>query len=370
MASHAGKRATHNRTGNVGKLALGQIALMATFTKDDGRAVPAEDRFLLRALTPTACGTNYWDPPPPAPLSERQKGRIILQTHQLVQAFRMAGVELAGKHLLDIGTGNGLVPRLLLEISELDRATGIDPFLDGEHKTSWQPHDHDNELKQLREFIFTQCGGRLEISTYERFLGHENYSMRPEPICLTSRNAKSYRFEQISGHDLPRLKEKFELFYCKAIEHIPDWPGLFRAMASAASKGCVAYFKHRPFFSYLGPHRYASTLIPWGHALMTDEEYRRYVHEFHSHRADAMLDFYFNGLAYPRYSVSDMLRIAAEAGFGLRLVVIEPPRYLPQVVPFIDEVDEFWEIKRSIYPEVSSEELFSGIYHVIFEYGG
>jgi hypothetical protein len=83
-----------------------------------------------------------------------------------------------------------------------------------------------------------------------------------------------------------------------------------------------------------------------------------------------MLDFYFNGLAYPRYSVSDMLRIAAEAGFGLRLLVIEPPRYLPQVVPYIDEVDEFWEIKRSVYPEVSTEELFSGIYHVVFEFYG
>jgi hypothetical protein len=335
------------------------------FVKDDGRRLPVDDRYLSVALSPTSPGTNYWDPPPPSPLNDRQRARILLQTHQVVQVFRMAGVQTRGKHLLDIGTGNGMVPRLLLEISDLARATGVDPFLDGEHKTSWQPHDHDLELQALRELISRGFGGRLDIESYGRFLQHENYTVRPETIDLPAPIAKDYRFAKVGAHDLDDLDDNFDLFYCKAIEHIPDWSGVFRAMSAAAAPYAIAYFKHRPFYSYLGPHRYASTNIPWGHLLLTDEEYRRFANEFHAHRAEQMIDFFFSGLSYPRHSVSDMLRIAAEHGWAPLLLLIEPPRYIERVLPLTKDVEDFWDIKRAVSPSVSVEEMFSGMYHIM-----
>ncbi len=335
------------------------------FVKDDGRRLPVDERYLFVALSPTSAGTNYWDPPPPSALNDRQRARILLQTHQIVQAFRLAGVPTAGKHLLDIGTGNGMVPRLLLEISDLGRATGVDPFLDGEHKTSWQPHDHDVELQALRELIARGFGGRLDIESYGRFLKHENYALQPEPIDLPRPAAKDYRFSKVGAHDLAELNDRFDLFYCKAIEHIPDWPGVFRSMSQAAAPGAVAYFKHRPFYSYLGPHRYASTDIPWGHVLLNDAEYRRFAHEFHANRAEQMIEFFFSGLSYPRHSVSDMLRIARQHGWVPAMVITEPPRYIDRVLPLIDEVEGFWDIQRQVSPNVGAEELFSGMYHVM-----
>lgn len=342
-----------------------ELTAVRQFIKDDGRALPVDDRFLFAALSPTSPGTHYWDPPPPSALNDRQRARILLQTHQIVQVLEMAGVAIAGKHLMDIGTGNGMVPRLLLEISELDQATGVDPFLDGEHKTSWQPHDHDEELRALRRFIVERMRGTLDPKGYRQYLGHENYVVQPQPIAVPPGRSKQFRFHKIGAHDLARLDETFDLFYCKAIEHIPDWEGIFRAVADAARPGACFYLKHRPFFSYLGPHRYASTNVPWGHVLMTDGEYRRFAREFHAQRADKMIEFYFGGLAYPRYSVSDMLRIAAASGFSMRLLLIEPPRYLAEVARFIDDVAGFWQIKNSVYPQVSNEELFSGMYHIV-----
>ena len=338
---------------------------MQWFTKDDGRRLPVEDRYLLPILSPTAPGTNYWEPPPAGKISERQQGRILLQIHQVVDLLTSFGVDLGGRRLCDIGTGNGMVPRLLLEFSDIAEAIGADPFLDGEHKTSWQPHDHDETLQDLKKFFAARMGGRFDVAVYDEFIGHENFSMRPAPVAATPQPGKRYRFAQIGAHDLHTLGETFDLFYCKAIEHIPDWPGVFASMTRAAKPGAVVYFKHRPFFSYLGPHRYASTMIPWGHVLLTDAEFRRYAKTHHAERADTMIEFFFEGLAYPRYSVSDMLRIACDHGWASVGLVVEPPRYLAKVQKFIGDVEGFWDMQRGNYPNVGSEELFSGMYHVV-----
>lgn len=338
---------------------------MTWFTKDDGRRLPVDDRYLLPILSPTAPGTNYWDPPPPGKISDRQQGRVLLQIHQVIDMLSSFGVDLGGRRLCDIGTGNGLVPRLLLEFSDIAEAVGADPFLDGEHQTSWQPHDHDEALQGLRRFFAERMGGRFDIAAYGDLLGHENYSMRPGPVAVNRQNSKRYRFAQVGAHDLDRLDETFDLFYCKAIEHIPDWSGVFASMTKAARPGAVVYFKHRPFFSYLGPHRYASTMIPWGHALLTDTEFRRYARTHHAERADAMIEFFFEGLAYPRYSVSDMLRIARDHHWASVGIVIEPPRYLAKVQEFVGDVENFWGIQHENYPNVGSEELLSGMYHIV-----
>ncbi len=340
------------------------------FETDDGTPLPVDDRYLFVALSPTSPGTQYWEGPPPGPLTDRQRARILLQTHQILHVLGLVGVDFAGKRLLDIGTGNGFIPKLLLDLTDLREAVGADPYLDGEHKTSWQPHDHDLELQEVREFIDRAFGPRLDLAGYQSLLGHENFSVLPPPLDLPERRGKPYRFLQLGAHDLPQTGLRFDIAYCKAIEHIPDWPGVFAALQRVLEPGGVLYFKHRPFFSYLGPHRYATPNIPWGHVLLTDGEYRRFAHEFHGHRAEDMIEFFFHGLAYPRYSVSDMVRIAAEQGFEPLLVMSEPPRYLDKVLPFTREIDGFWDRARRNYPNAGSEELLSGMYHVVFRRGG
>ena len=77
----------------------------------------------------------------------------------------------------------------------------------------------------------------------------------------------------------------YDCVYCKAIEHVPDWKIFADEICSVVNKNGLLIFKHRSFYSYLGPHRYSSTGIPWGHCLLNKEEYHHYVHKFHSNRA-------------------------------------------------------------------------------------
>ena len=338
------------------------------FTKDNGIKIPVDhDKFLAAALNPTSQGTNYWDPPPAAPISDRQTGRILLQVHQILDVFKSSGISLSGKKFLDIGTGNGMVPKLMLELSELNEAVGTDPFLDGEHKTSWQVHDHEEGVRRIRSFIDRFPSESLDLEYYKQYISHENMTFIPQPIPLPSRKSKSYRFSQVGAHDLPTLGEKFDILYCKAIEHIHDWDLVFHSASKSISNEGSFYLKHRSFFSYLGPHRYSSIDIPWGHVLLSDSEYRRYLQEFHLERSESMCDFYFNGLSYPRNTVGEMVKIASMHGFSLQGIKYEPPRYAKKVFKYANIIDNFWEIVHENYPRLGADELFSGMTHILFK---
>lgn len=339
------------------------------FTKDNGVKLPVSDAFLIPFLTPTSPGTQYWEPPPPDNVEalRREDGRVLLQLHQVIDLLRRCGVELKNRTLLDIGTGNGMIPRLILQYSDLSRAVGVDPYLDGEHLSSWQAHDHGELFKDLTGFIDKHCPDALDYDQYKHMVGYQDFSIRPAKVPLTHQGRKEFRFEQIGAHDLHKLNEKFDIFYAKAIDHIPDWPGIFKAIDAAASDDAVIVIKHFSFFSFLGPHRYATTNIPWGHLLMSDAEYRRFAEEFHGHRAKDMVDFYFNGLAYPRAPMSDMMMMAQNNGFEMFAVINEPMRHIGRAQKLIGLIPDFWRLIHANWPSVSAEEMFSGRYHIVFK---
>lgn len=347
-----------------------RAAEKACFTRDDGVRLPVSDDYLLPFLNPTSPGTNYWDSPPPGAANDRQRGRILLQLHQFVDLTRRTGIETKGKKLLDIGTGNGMIPRLMLEFTDLGEAVGVDPFLDGEHKSSWQVHDRDSLFVELVDFIKGECPEVFDFARYGRLTGDQHFSIRPAPARHVQESGKPFRFAKIGGHDIDELGEKFDIFYAKAIDHIPDWAGIFRAVAAASNPGAAFVIKHFSFFSFLGPHRYSTTNIPWGHLLLSDDEYRRFAQEFHGHRAEQMVEFYFNGLAYPRTPLSRMMRMALDHGFVMQTIINEPLRNVADFHSLTHEVDGFWELVARNWPDVSAEELFSGRYHIIFRKAG
>jgi len=275
-------------------------------------------------------------------------------------------VELQGKSLLDIGTGNGMVPRLLLDFSGLATAVGTDPYLDGEHQTSWQDHDHDTELQAVRTFARSQSQSVLKYEDYADVVGHENHSMLPGPVALATPTSKPYRFEQVGAHNLSELgDEAFDLLYCKAIEHIPDWPGVFRAAAAVMHPGAVFYLKHRSFFSYLGAHRYSSIGIPWGHALLTESEYQKMVQIFYPEHASRMIEFFTHGLANPRVPVPKLIQMSQEEGFVPLAIIVEPSRQIADTQKLISDVPGFWDILRDNHPSLGADEVFSGIHHIL-----
>ena len=98
---------------------------------------------LIKFLNPTSKGTKYYDVPPDKSLTKNQYGRIFLQIHQILHLLNSLSFDLKDKKFLDVGTGNGMIPSVLSCITNLQKTVGIDPFLDKEHKTSWQRHNQN-----------------------------------------------------------------------------------------------------------------------------------------------------------------------------------------------------------------------------------
>ncbi len=338
------------------------------FKKKDGTKLPVDEKkFLLDFLNPTSKGTMYYDSPPPSEVSSRQIGRILLQAHQILSLFKSLNVNLRDKSFLDIGTGNGMIPRVLLEISSIKNAIGADPYLDGEHTTSWQKHDHDKTIKILRNFLKIKKKNELKFEIYKKNLKFENYSFIPQSIEFTKQKSKTFKFIKYGATNIHKLRKKYDIIYCKAIEHISNWNLIFKNLNLITKTGSVVYFKHRSFFSFLGPHRYSSTAIPWGHVLLTDEEIKNYVEIFHNERKKQFLKFFYKGLAFPRFTVNEMIKIAQSHGFTILGIKIEPPRYASKSQKLINKIPKFWSMVKKNYPDVSSEELLSGMYHIVLK---
>ena len=128
-----------------------------------------------------------------------------------------------------------MIPRLLLELSDLKLAIGSDPYLDGEHKTSWQKHNHDKTLLYIKDFL-KNCDNNLDFFKYFEFSKSENATFVPQNIYFEESKNKNYKFEKIGVHDIMNIGNEFDLLYCKAIEHISNWDKAFSAISKVSKK--------------------------------------------------------------------------------------------------------------------------------------
>mgnify|MGYP003991364987 CR=1 FL=1 len=150
-----------------------------------------EDKYLYPMLTPTSKNTNYYDPAPKGDiLSNRYFGRVMLQLHQILGLFYSLNIKTKNKKILDIGTGNALIPQLFLNYSDISSAVGIDPYEENEHMTSWQPSKTDKNIKEIIKFIDKNISKTLSFEKYKKFLNQENFSFLPPEIKINKNKKK------------------------------------------------------------------------------------------------------------------------------------------------------------------------------------
>ena len=112
-----------------------------------------EKKYLIDILNPTAKNTKYHETPPNNKISNIQIGRILLQTHQIISLVNSLGYSFKDKNFLDIGCGNGMIPRLISSLTSVKYSYGIDPYLDGEHTTSWPKHNQFKVFTKIIKFL-------------------------------------------------------------------------------------------------------------------------------------------------------------------------------------------------------------------------
>jgi hypothetical protein len=340
-----------------------------TFTKKNGLNLPVNSKYLLPILNKTSKGSKYYESPPNKKFLNRQIGRILLQIHQISSFLNSSNITLKNKVFLDIGSGNGFVPRLLAATTDLKHAIATDPFLDGEHTTSWQKHNRDHEYSKIINYLKKEDNKKLIYSTYKKYLESEHHQLIPNNWSFNIKkiNKKKFFFKKLYAHELHKINKKVDIFYAKSLDHISNWEEIFRSISKISKKNTIIYIKHHSFFSYLGPHRYSSTFIPWGHLLLNDKEYCDYVGKFHTDREKQMKNFYFKELTYPRITTNELFKIAQKFNFIPHLSINEPMKNINKITNFINDVPNFWKLIKKNYPDVSSDEVLSGRIHIILK---
>jgi len=325
------------------------------------------DKNLIPFLNKTSKGTKYWDSPPKSEPSNFQFGRVLLQIHQILFLSNLLKIDLNNKNFLDVGTGNAMIPKLISEIADTKESMGIDPYQDGEHQTSWQKHNHKKFLKKILNFFRKKGYYELNYNKYRKYLKQEQHIVKPETIKFKIKKGQNFSFKKIDINKTSKLNLKFDFIYCKALEHISDYKSFFKQAGKCLKKGGYIYLKHRSFFSYLGAHRYSSTGIPFGHVLLSEKEYIKYCKKFHTNRYEKMINFYFNDLSYPRHSVSQIIKIANQEKLVMNLTLNEANKNIDKIFSKINKIKNFWDIVKRNFPDVSSEELLSGMYHIVLK---
>tara|TARA_Y100000589_G_scaffold246871_1_gene234656 strand:+ start:14807 stop:15817 length:1011 start_codon:yes stop_codon:yes gene_type:complete len=310
------------------------------------------ENYLLSFLTPTTPGTNYWDSPTEAKLvglSEREISRIVSQVDEILKILKDNKNLLNYNNelnFLDVGTGNGMVPRLLSTVNHSINATGIDPYLHGGHKTSWQTSDSKENL-------------RLCLELWQKL-----YDCK---ISTSSNETKYHEHKRFLDEHIKKSNIKYNIVYCKAIEHVPNWSEFADQLSSVLEIGGVLIIKHRSFFSYLGPHRYSTTGIPWGHCLLNEFEYKKYAETFHPERSNQMIDFYFNGLSNPRMTISQLIRKLNSNNLDLVSLNLTKPKYADYQFSLINKMPSYIDLILKKNPSLSYEEMTSGLVNIVLQ---
>lgn len=317
---------------------------------------------LLPFLSPTSEGTNWYDPPPEGVVTDRGVGRVLLQFHQLAEYADLVHSKFQDIKFLDIGTGNGMLPNLVADCLGASTAIGLDPYEDGEHKTSW--------AKQTRETLFDAVsskisGKSLDFDSYKHLLAYEEFFKRPNAVKLRPQ-AANWKFEKCFLEEY-EPENKFNLLFAKCIDHIHNWDTLFQSAANITETGGLLVIKHNSFFSFNGAHRYASTFIPWGHVLLTEKQYESYAHEFHATRADSMLDFYYQGLSYERKTLSKLLETLIDTGWNVLSVEKSIAKNNSKKIALAGGVEKLMGDALRRYPDIALDELMSGRLIIVAE---
>ena len=342
------------------------------FITDKKISLPvSEKKYLIPFLTSTKKGTYYYETPNNLKVKKKYYAEKLCQFHQLIDIFNSIGVNLKKKTFIDVGTGNGIIPKTLLLTNNIKSALGTDLYSPYEHGSARIPLESGIFKKYFKYFSDKIKNNILSYSHYYKDITEtaEKEIFHPKDTLIKKLQLKKlneYKFQKIGAHDLKKINKTFDVIYCKGIEHIHNWKLVLQNFNSISKKGTYVYLKIRPFHSYLGPHRFATTAIPWGHALLTNKEFKRYAKQFHKNRQEKMISNYLDTTSLPRFSTDELIRLFEKINYRLVCQKTETPPYLNKIIKFKNKIKNFdYLIKKN--SNATNLDLTASVHHIVLQ---
>ena len=204
------------------------------------------------------------------------------------------GESLVGKDILEIGCGYGNHAYLMAKY-EGTKVHGID----------------------VDEYTVNQSVDLNMWNPKDLELAHNNVvNIRKECSALfPDKVSKKVTFDTCRIEDYATPNPHDVIFSFDVLEHLLDLRLAFNQMANSLKKGGIAYHEFNPFFSLTGGHTLCMLDFHYGHCLLSEEDFKRYIQEFRPDEEKIALNFYKKCLN--RATLFDIKNYAKEFGFEI-----------------------------------------------------
>ncbi len=151
----------------------------------------------------------------------------------------------------------------------------------------------------------------------------------------------------------PTAEGPFDLIVShETLEHVPAMGASMVNMFRSLRPGGIAFHVYNPFFCFNGGHSLCTLDFPFAHVLLSNDDFRRYVHAYRPEEADLAVSFFEQSLN--RTTIRQMQKHALEAGFTVLTVMANlNESHLKWVKP------ETLQIAQENYPELSLNDLLA-----------
>ena len=298
---------------------------MSTFVGADGRAVQVVPGFRDRVLAyrPSVTPRPHWT----AADFERAADTKLRRADRLVTEIARRRDGLAGAVVLDVGCGDG-INCLVLAHRGVERVLGLDL-----EPPMFRPDERGAQTRLLAGLVLERLdGGRSLVDVLA---------------------GNGVRFFRGDATRLSFADDSFDVLLSRsAMEHIVPVERALAEMARVVRPNGLIHHAIDPYFWLCGCHKRGLVDIPWAHARLSREEFRRFVLETEGEAVAAKRCERLDTLN--RFTLAQW-RAVIEAGPFQVLEWGEEPSDFASTV-----LEEFPEVRDSLTPGVEPRDLVHG----------
>jgi SAM-dependent methyltransferase len=221
------------------------------FVRDDGSTIPVVEGFRERVLSAPRVSVQpkrWWSVNEYEAAAEKK----LRGLRRLLAELGRWGGSLDGASVLEVGCGPG-IDCMLLALHPVARVVGIDLEFPLE-----QQSDHGERTRRLTRRVLEKAGVKDDIDG----------AVRQLPVQFVAMDATRLEFPD----------ESFDLLISRAaLEHIVPIERALAEMARVVRPGGLLRHGIDQFFWLRGCHKRGVVDIPWAHARLRPDEFRRFV---------------------------------------------------------------------------------------------
>jgi ubiquinone/menaquinone biosynthesis C-methylase UbiE len=217
---------------------------VTTFVRTDGRPLQVVPGFRDRVLAsrPSVTPRPHWTKADYAAAADKK----LQRARRLVAALAQRCAKLMGAAVLDVGCGDGINCLVLAERA-VGRVVGVDLRL-----PLFAPDEAGAQTRRLAELVL----------------------QRLDPASRLA------RFVRADAARLPFPDNRFDVLLSRsAMEHIAPVEQALAEMARVVRPDGLIHHSVDPYFWVRGCHKRGLVDIPWAHARLSLEDFRRFVTE-------------------------------------------------------------------------------------------